>query len=84
MAKKRHDEPEAGVTEPAAEETVRQLVVEHVPPAPVEPTDEQIVEAMVSAVCGENPSHWRRIGVQQRAEELLAMLRAFQELYRGR
>ncbi len=92
MAKKKDtvpNEPDAGVTEetvpdasPAvAEETVRQIVVE-----PVEPTDEEIIKAMSDSACAIRSgvgTHDRR-GVEARARELLAMLRAFQDLYRSR
>lgn len=76
MAKKKDtaDEPDAGVTE----ETVRQIVVE--------PTDEEIIKAMSDSACAIRSgvgTHDRR-GVEARARELLAMLRAFQDLYHSR
>jgi len=71
--------PEAGVTE----ETVRQIVVEQ---EQDEPTDEDIIKAMTDSACAirEGVGLHDRCGVEARARELLAMLRAFQELYRGR
>lgn len=42
-----------------------------------EPTDEELVKAMVDAAVGDNRSQFRMIGCTERAHELLAMLKAF-------
>jgi uncharacterized membrane protein YebE (DUF533 family) len=49
--------------------------VEEMRPEPADRTDEQLVAAMVDAACSDG-STFKRIGAEQRARELLAMLRA--------
>jgi hypothetical protein len=61
------------------DDEVRQIVVER-----IEPTDEEIIKAMADAALAIRKgagTHDRR-GVEARAREMLAMLAAFQDIYK--
>jgi len=68
MAKKRNETPtEDDPARPDGEDSINRQAADR--------TDEQLVTAMVDAACPDG-SAFKRVGAEQRARELLAMLRA--------